>query len=151
VDATSNKSTLFPSACVAISNTTKGSPGYLQIVNTSATGYTSPKWTDIDGAVISYGPNTLLGGLPPCMQSPVTVVITNPATGETLTLSGNSIGYAGFASGSVAGLYQINATLPTSLNWSDGTAIATGNALDAYPIQVTIGSYSSPSTATIQF
>lgn len=149
-DAVTNKSTLFPSACVAINSTTKGIPGYLQVVNTSATGYTSPKWTTIDGAVISYGPNTLLGGLPPCMASPVSVVITNPATNATLTLSGNSIGYAGFVSGAVAGLYQINATLPALLTgaFSDGSALVAGTA---YPIQVTIGAASSPATATIQF
>ena len=148
-DAVTNKSTLFPSACVAISNATKGTPGYLQVVNTSATGYTPPKWTTIDGAVITYGPNTLLGGLPPCMQSPVSVVISN-ANGGTVTLSGNSIGYAGFVSGAVAGLYQINATLPTSFTaaFSDGTDIV---AATAYPIQVIIGAFSSPSTATIQF
>jgi uncharacterized protein (TIGR03437 family) len=147
-DAVTNKSTLFPSACVAISNTTKGTPGYLQVVNTSATGYTPPKWTTIDGAVISYGPNTLLGGLPPCMESPVSVVISN-GVGGTLTLSGNSIGYAGFSSGAVAGLYQINATLPAfTAAFSDGTDIV---ATTAYPIQVIIGAFSSPSTATIQF
>ena len=149
-DAITNKSTLFPSGCIAISNTTKGSPGYLQIVNTSATGYTSPKWTSIDGAVITVGSNALLSGLlPPCMQSPVSVVITN-AAGATVTLSGNSIGYAGFVSGAVAGLYQINATLPASFTgaFSDGTNITPGTA---YPIQVNIGAFSSPSTATIQF
>jgi uncharacterized protein (TIGR03437 family) len=149
-DAVTNNSTLFPSACVAISSATKGTPGYLQIVNTSTKGYTPPKWTTIDGAVISYGPNTLLGGLPPCMQSsPVSVVISN-GVGGTLTLSGNSIGYAGFVSGSVAGLYQVNATLPASFNaaFSDGTDIAISTA---YPIQVIIGAFSSPSTATIQF
>jgi len=145
-DAATNKSTLFPSACVAISNTAKGTPGYLQVVNTATAGYTPPKWTTIDGAVISYGPNTLLGGLPPCMNSPVTVVIgTAP---NILTLSGNSIGYAGFASSAVAGLYQINATLPSTLNWSNGTAIVTGAS---YPIQVTIGGVASPATATVQF
>jgi len=145
-DALSNKSTLFPSACVAISNTAKATPGYLQVVNTTAAGYTSPKWTTIDGAVISYGPNTLLAGLPPCMNSPVTVVIgTAP---NTLTLSGNSIGYAGFASSAVAGLYQINATLPSTLNWSNGTSI---NTSATYPIQVTIGGVASPATATVQF
>ena len=145
-DALTNKSTLFPSACVAVSNTSKATPGYLQVVNTAATGYTSPKWTTIDGAVISYGPNTLLGGLPPCMNSPVSVVIgTAP---NTLTLSGNSIGYAGFASSAVAGLYQINATLPSALNWSNGNAIGTGAT---YPIQVFIGGIASPATATVQF
>jgi uncharacterized protein (TIGR03437 family) len=145
-DALTNKSTLFPSACVAISDTAKGTPGYLQVVNTAVTGYTSPKWTTIDGAVISYGPDTILGGLPPCMNSPVIVVIgTAP---NTLTLSGNSIGYAGFASSAVAGLYQINATLPSTLNWSNGTGIGTGVT---YPIQVTIGGVASPATATVQF
>jgi uncharacterized protein (TIGR03437 family) len=146
-DNASNKSTLFPSACVAISNSAKATPGYLQVVNTSAAGYTSPKWTTIDGAVITYSPNALLLPLlPPCMESPVTVVIgTAP---NTLTLSGNSIGYAGFVAGSVAGLYQVNATLPTTLNWSNGTPIGT---TATYPIQVTIGGVTSPATATVQF
>jgi uncharacterized protein (TIGR03437 family) len=86
------------------------------------------------------------------MESPVSVVITNPTTGGTLTLSGNSIGYAGFSSGAVAGLYQINATLPASLTgvFSDGTSITTGSNT-AYPIHVIIGAFTSPSTATIEF
>lgn len=145
-DATSNKSTLYPSACVAVSNTSKTSPGYLQVVNTAGTGYTSPAWTNIDGAIISYSAHTLLGGLPPCNLSPVTVTIGTGAS--ALVLSSDSIAYAGFVSGAVAGLYQVNVTLPTPLNDGANNPLAGTSA----PIQVTIGASSSPAlTATIQF
>jgi uncharacterized protein (TIGR03437 family) len=96
----------FPSACVAISNTGKNTPGYMQVVNTAATGYVppTPAWTSIDGAVIQ--PSKILGsGLPPCMATATVTVTFGTATPVMAT-------YAGFVDGAVAGLYQVNATIP---------------------------------------
>jgi len=146
-DAATNKSTLFPGACIAI-NGGKSTPGYLQVVNTTtkSPAYTapSPVWTNIDGAVLQS--NMILGGLPPCMQSQITVSIGKGANLVALT---DAVSYAGFVSGSVAGLYQINVTLPSPLPaaWP-GTA---------QQIQVSIGNtvlttFTSPAnTALVQF
>jgi hypothetical protein len=147
-DAATNKSTLFPGACIAI-NGGKSAPGYLQVVNTTtkSPAYTapSPVWTNIDGAVLQS--NMILGGLPPCMQSQVTVTIGSGANLVALT---DAVSYAGFVSGSVAGLYQINVTLPSPLptGWTAG---------QTQQIQVSIGNtvlttFTSPlNTALVQF
>jgi hypothetical protein len=147
-DAASNKSSLFPGACIAI-NGGKSAPGYLQVVNTSTKNpvYTapSPVWTNIDGAVLQS--NMILGGLPPCMQSQVTVTI---GTGANMVALTDAVSYAGFVSGSVAGLYQINVTLPSPLptGWTAGST---------QQIQVSIGNtvlttFTSPAnTALVQF
>jgi hypothetical protein len=146
-DAATNKSTLFPGACIAISGG-KSAPGYLQVVNTStkSPAYTapSPVWTNIDGAVLQS--DMILGGLPPCMQSQVAVTI---GTGANLVALTDAVSYAGFVSGSVAGLYQINVTLPSPLPtaWTGTTQ----------QIQVSIGNtalttFTSPvNTALVQF
>jgi uncharacterized protein (TIGR03437 family) len=125
-DSTSN------TGCVAISNPTAGN-GYLQIVNKppASTGATAPTkpWTNIDGAVIQL--NLLQGGLPPCMTDPVVVTFgTGPTAVSTTSVVTNGVsggvGYAGWTSGSVAGLFQINTVIPANAG--------TGNI----PIQVTI-------------
>jgi uncharacterized protein (TIGR03437 family) len=146
-DAATNKSTLYPGACIAISGA-KATPGYLQVVNTTTKSpvYTapSPVWANIDGAVLQS--SMILGGLPPCMQSQVTVTI---GTGASLVALTDAVSYAGFVSGSVAGLYQINVTLPSPL--------PTGWATTTQQIQVSIGNtasttFTSPvSTALVQF
>jgi uncharacterized protein (TIGR03437 family) len=51
----------------------------------------------------------------------------------TASTSGGGVLWAGFASGSVAGLYQINVTIPANA--------PTGNSV---PVSYTIGSYTSP-------
>jgi uncharacterized protein (TIGR03437 family) len=80
------------------------------------------------------------------MESQVTVTI---GTGVNQMVLTDAVSYAGFVSGSVAGLYQINVTLPTSLP----------TAWSGFPqqIQVSIGNtasttFTSPvSTATVLF
>jgi uncharacterized protein (TIGR03437 family) len=80
------------------------------------------------------------------MQSQITVSIGKGANLVALT---DAVSYAGFVSGSVAGLYQINVTLPSPLPaaWP-GTA---------QQIQVSIGNtvlttFTSPAnTALVQF
>jgi hypothetical protein len=100
------------SACVAI-NGTAAAPGYLQVVNTSSKTpvYTapSPAWSSLDGAAINQA--MLLGSsLPPCFTTLPTVTFTSGANVKTATAT-----YAGFVSGSVAGLYQINVQVPSGV------------------------------------
>jgi uncharacterized protein (TIGR03437 family) len=120
----------YPTACAVISDATTGSPGYLQVVNTSTPHstppYTAPTtaWTNIDGAVIES--QFLLGSaLPPCFTAVTATAVT--VTFGTTAVTGTGISYAGFASDSVAGLYQINVAVPTGLT--------PGNV----PVTVTLG------------
>jgi uncharacterized protein (TIGR03437 family) len=69
--------------------------------------------------------------LPPCFVNSGSTAIT--VTLGSTALTGNAIGYAGFVGGSVAGLYQINVTIP-------GNFATTGNV----PLTVSIGSATSP-------
>lgn len=145
VDALGN-GVVAPTNCVAITGT-KTAPGYLQVVNTTVkassttTAYTSPAWTSLDGAVISYGPNSIISGLPPCMTDTITVTFGTGANAVLATSApGGLVSYAGFVSGSVAGLYQINVKIPAGIQGLPG----------AIPIQVTLPPYISPAnTATI--
>jgi uncharacterized protein (TIGR03437 family) len=70
----------------------------------------SPVLTNIDGAVIQQ---SLIdpSRLPPCMAS------SPSGTIPTVTIGGiavTTVGYAGFVDSAVAGLYQVNVTLPAS-------------------------------------
>jgi uncharacterized protein (TIGR03437 family) len=139
-DMASNSGAVFPTNCVAVSNTTKGTPGYLQVVNTAATGYVppTPAWTSIDGAVILG--SKIVAGLPPCMTDPISVTFGSGAQAVTATTGNGGVLWAGFASGSVAGLYQINVTIPNGA--------PTGNTV---PVSFTIGSSTTPTvTMAIQ-
>jgi uncharacterized protein (TIGR03437 family) len=134
--------------CVEI-NGTKAAPGYIQVVDTAVkassttTAYVppTPSWTTIDGAVITYGNNTIISGLPPCMTDTITVTFGTGGTAVTATtLPAGGVTYAGFVSGSVAGLYQINVQIPSGISGLPGSI----------PVTVTIPPYTSPlATATI--
>jgi hypothetical protein len=138
---TGTLTTGFPQNCVVISNTTKGTPGYLQVMNTSvtATSYTapSPAWSTIDGAVIDFNPAKVklvtTGGLPPCFTDPVTVSFGPLGNQVTASTAAHTVNYVGFVDGAVAGLYQINVQIP--LGAPTGTTV---------PVTVTLGSYTSP-------
>lgn len=85
-------------------------------------------WTSDDGAVI-LASNIATNDLPPCFSSNPTVTIG----GVTATVT-----YAGWVADSVAGLYQINATVPTKA--PTGTAV---------PVVVTVGGVSSQAGVTM--
>jgi len=85
-------------------------------------------WTSDDGAVI-LASNIATNDLPPCFSILPTVSIG----GKTATVT-----YAGWVADSVAGLYQINATVPTGS--------ATGTAV---PLTITMGGVSSQAGVTM--
>jgi uncharacterized protein (TIGR03437 family) len=153
----------WSTSCVSplgVAGTSSTAPtGYMGTVNTpyfssvTATGFQqpagsgyavpSPLWSSIDGAVISpallalnavspFTPN-----LPPCLSSTdasATNTLSVTFYGNTTTVG--TISYAGFVSGSIAGLYQINVSVPALTG--NGTAAA------AYPVVVGFGTASPP-------
>jgi uncharacterized protein (TIGR03437 family) len=96
----------FPAACVSLT-------AYMGSVN-SATTHPSPAWTTLDGAVI-LSSKLATNHFAPCFASPIAVTATIDGKAATVT-------YAGWVADSVAGLYQINATVPTTA--TSGNAIA---------------------------
>jgi uncharacterized protein (TIGR03437 family) len=126
--------TPFPTDCAAVSLTASTtSPGYMQVGNTAKgataiVGWTAPAaaWTNVDGAVVQ---SELLKTniYPPCMVDPITVTFGSGGTATTATTASGGVTWAGWASGSIAGLYQVNVTIPS------GTS--TGSAV---PVTVTI-------------
>jgi len=122
----------YPGNCVSVAS-------YLTLVNTSVTTGTkytapSPIWTGLEGALMTR----VLAGLPPCMLNnvgPTTATVTfNPGTAGAVI---QPVGYAGFVSSSVAGLYQVNVAVPAGLTTvSDGPVTV--------PVVVTINGITSP-------
>jgi uncharacterized protein (TIGR03437 family) len=142
--------------CVAplgIPGTSSVAPtGYMGILNTgyfssvTGTGYQSastyvvpsPLWSSIDGAVMNS--NLLLGNFAPCFP-------LSGGTAPVVTIGGvvTTITYAGFVSGSIAGLYQIDAVVPTPTTpagYSSGVAAP-------YPVVVTINGVSTQAGVTM--
>jgi uncharacterized protein (TIGR03437 family) len=97
--------------------------------------------TNIDGTIIQ---SSLLntGRLPPCVQSSSTNVPTVTIGGVAATVV-----YAGFVPDTVAGLYQVNATLPASgagpFTTASGASVSTITAAVQLPVVVTANSVAS--------
>jgi uncharacterized protein (TIGR03437 family) len=116
----------YPAGCISAT-------AYMGTMNAAPIS-ASPAWTTIDGAVLASA-NITAGHFAPCFLTtgagitPVTVTID----GKTATVT-----YAGFVADSVAGLYQVNAVVPSTA--TSGTAIA---------VQVSVGSAKSQIGATM--
>jgi uncharacterized protein (TIGR03437 family) len=135
-DAANTPLTFTAAGCVAVAGVKSGPPGYMDVVNTKITAnpaqgvaaYTppNPAWTNIDGAVIG-GNGKLLGGLPPCFPPTLNTITVTFGTGaNAIDVSDPAlVTWAGFGSGSVAGLYSVNVTVPNIVG-------------DAVPVKVTI-------------
>jgi uncharacterized protein (TIGR03437 family) len=119
-DANTTTALKFPTSCITPAS-------YFAAVNALATP-PSPAWTSDDGAVMLES-NLGTNKYPPCFTSSPTVTIG----GKSATVT-----YAGWVADSVAGLYQINATIPT-------TATASATA----PVSVTMGGVTSQAGVTM--
>lgn len=110
----------YPAACISTVN-------YMGTVN-GLTVKPSPLWTTIDGAVM-LSSNIAAGHFAPCF-----------ATAPTVTIGGKAatVSYAGFVADSIAGLYQINAVVPTTV--TSGTAVS---------VQVAVGTATSQTGVTM--
>jgi len=103
-NATTSAAVTYPASCISALGSASVT-GYLATVNAAAAGYTppSPAWTSIDGAVVRSA-NIRSGHLPPCLS------------GVSVTINGVNapVSYAGFVADSIAGLYQVNALVPST-------------------------------------
>lgn len=116
-DAAATTAPTYPTGCVSPAN-------YMAAVNngTFTTGNAKPgtAYSSLDGAVI-LGTNLATDKFAPCMVNSGTTAVTVTIGGKSATVS-----YAGWVANSAAGLYQINAVVPTGI---------TGNV----PVVVTVG------------
>lgn len=117
---TAQKTAKAPTTCISPAS-------YFAAVNALSPA-PSTAWASDDGAIIE-ATNVQTDDYPPCF-----------ATNPTVTIEGQAatVTYAGWVADSVAGLYQINATVPTK---------ATANT--AAPVVVTIGGVSSQAGVTM--
>jgi uncharacterized protein (TIGR03437 family) len=120
LDTAATAAATYPKSCISTG-------AYMTAVNTQ-TIKPSPLWTTIDGAVIQ---SALLATnvFPPCFSTAPVVTIGGKAATVT---------YAGFVADSVAGLYQINATIPTSV--TAGAAV---------PVTIAVGAATSQPGVTM--
>ena len=106
-------------------------------MNTAASGYTPPTsaWTSLDGAIIQSAKIVGMGTshYAPCMGG---VTATINAVTATVT-------YAGWVADSIAGLYQVNLSVPSGAlpNGASGPT--------AVPVVVTIGGKGSQAGVTM--
>lgn len=112
----------FPSGCISTA-------AYISTENGLAS-HPSPAWTTLDGAVIAAA-NLATNKFPPCFATTSAV---------TVTIGGIAapVSYAGFVADSVAGLYQINVSVPSTV--TSGTAV---------PVVVSMGTAKSQSGLTM--
>jgi len=142
----------YPGSCISALGLA-GSPGpptvasiigYLTTMNTTTVNpaYTapSPLWTSLDGAVIQSAMIQAIGAFhyPPCIY-PVTATVA----GVTAAVS-----YAGWVADSLAGLYQVNLTIPTGAVPS-GTPASGLTTPISVPILVTAGGKTSQAGVTL--
>jgi len=127
-NATSTSALAYPGSCISAlgapaAGQTPAVLGYKDAINNS-TPAPGTAWTTVDGAVIQSA-KIASGHFAPCLS------------GVTLTINGTTatVAYAGWVMDSVAGLYQVQATVPASI----GTYTAGGTV----PVQVTVNGVKS--------
>jgi len=103
-DTAGKSAAKFPSSCVSVANYE-----------------TAASLTTLDGAIL-VGTDLATNTLPPCFTTSPTVTIGGAAATVT---------YAGWVSGSVTGLYQINATVPTKATSGDLPVVVTAGGVNS--------------------
>jgi len=111
-DTASTTAAKFPASCISVANYE-----------------TAASLTTADGAVL-IGSDIATNKLPPCFATANQVTVTIGGLAATVT-------YAGWVSGSVTGLYQINATVPTKATTGD------------LPVLLTTGGVTSQAGVTV--
>lgn len=142
-DTASTATLAYPGSCISAlgAAAVAGPPavaaitGYLNVINNESNP-PSPAWTSVDGAVIQ---SALIIGthFPPC-DSGVTATINNVTAAVT---------YAGWVANSIAGLYQVNITVPAGA--VPTTYPSTGGTPVSVPVSVTVGGKTSQTGVTL--
>jgi len=139
-NTTTTTALTYPTSCISALGTTGSGAitGYMTTINTTVSGYTppSPLWTTLDGAVIHSG----------FIASPTLHFAPCITSGVTATINGVTavVDYAGWVDDAIAGLYQVNLTIPSS----PGT-IPTGTNAGQVPIQIKINGVATQSGVTM--
>ncbi|HTW68092.1 MAG TPA: hypothetical protein VME17_25930 [Bryobacteraceae bacterium] len=145
-NATTTTAISYPGSCISALGNPSATPpviGYLTTMNTTtiSPAYTapSPAWTTLDGAIIQSAKIVANGTYhyPPCL-SPVTATIA----GISATVT-----YAGWVADSIAGLYQVNITVPAGA--VPNTYPSTGGSPISVPVLVTVGGKTSQTGVTL--
>jgi len=144
-NATTTTALAYPGSCISALGATTPAVivGYLTTMNTTTVNpvYTAPSpiWTSLDGAIIQSAKIVANGTfhLPPCL-SPVTATIA----GVSATVT-----YAGWVADSIAGLYQVNLTVPAGA--VPGGYASTGGTPISVPVIVTVGGKTSQAGVTL--
>ncbi len=146
-NATTTATLAYPGSCISAlgAAAVSGPPavaavlGYLNAINTESIP-PSPLWTSVDGAVIQ---NSLIvasgtSHYPPCNS------------GATATVAGGTatVGYAGWVANSVAGLYQVNLTIPVGAVPANTPATGLTTPI-AVPLSVTVNGKTSQNGVTV--
>ena len=145
-NATTTTALAYPGSCISALGVagSSGPPvvaailGYMNAIN-SLGAPPSPLWTSVDGAVIQ---SALIVGSGTSHYPPCNSGVTATINGVTATVT-----YAGWVANSVAGLYQVNLTVPAGA--VPGTYPSTGGTPVSVPVVVTIGGKSSQSGVTL--
>ncbi|HEX5229907.1 MAG TPA: hypothetical protein VFW44_19480, partial [Bryobacteraceae bacterium] len=146
-NATTSAALAYPGSCISALGVagSSGPPvvpailGYMNAINSLASP-PSPVWTSVDGAVIQ---SALIVGsgtshYPPCNSS-----VTASIAGASATVS-----YAGWVANSVAGLYQVNLTVPAGAVPANTPSTGLASPI-AVPVLVTIGGKTSQTGVTV--
>jgi uncharacterized protein (TIGR03437 family) len=115
-DTASATAAAYPHSCVSPAN-------YMAAVNNGTfTSGVKPgtAWTSLDGAVI-LGTNLANNTFAPCMVNTGSSAVTVSIGGKAATVT-----YAGWVSGSAAGLYQINAVVPATITGTVPVVVTVG-------------------------
>lgn len=124
-----------------------GAAGCMSLASYFASANTanSTSWTSDDGAVLLS--SLILTNYAPCFTGTSTTALT-AAGNVSVTIGGTvaTVTYAGFVKDSVAGLYQINFTIPSGLTVP---AAANGNPTGTVPLVVGVGTGSATVKSTL--
>lgn len=145
-NATTTTTLAYPGSCISALGVaaSAGPPavaailGYMNAINSESIP-PSPLWTTVDGAVVQ---SALIVGsgtshYPPC-DSGVTATIAGVTANVT---------YAGWVANSIAGLYQVNLTVPAGA--VPNTYASTGGTPISVPVLVTIAGKTSQTGVTL--
>jgi uncharacterized protein (TIGR03437 family) len=144
-NVTTTTAIAYPASCISAlgATTPTAITGYMTTINTTTVSpaYTapSPNWTSVDGAIIQSAKIVANGTFhyPPCIGS-----VTATIAGVTANVT-----YAGWVADSIAGLYQVNLTVPAGA--VPNTYASSGGTPISVPVLITVNSKTTQTGVTL--